>query len=386
MSVTWMSGSVTACGVATNGQGGATCTYTIPATPAGQYTFTGSDSSPHTATAMFVVDPTLTASNTSGLVDTTVTFSGTSYAASSSVSVTWSGGTACTSTTNTAGDFSCTYMIPAGTVGGTYTFTGTDGSSNRATVSFTDTPRMKISADSGSVGKTITFKGTGFAVNSSVAVDWASGQACNTTTSSTGTFSCSLKIPATTDGSYLFNATDANFNSALASYKVTPKLTATPTSGTVGSSTIFSGTGYTGHSAITVSWSGGTACSSTTSGVGSFACSFTVPATAAGLYSFTGTDASSKKASATYTVDPKLTDSPTSGPTGTTVTFTGTGYAGTSAVTVSWSGGTACTAITSVAGNFSCTFAIPTGTTTGSYTFTGTDAQSNTATVSFKVT
>ncbi len=384
--ITWMSGSVQACDVATNGQGSMSCTYVIPETPAGQYTFTGADNTPHTATAAFSVIPTLTASPASGLVGTLVTFNGTSYATSSSVTVTWTHGTACTATTSTAGAFSCSFTIPAYTVGGTYTFTGTDASSHKATAAFVDTPKLSISRSPNTVTKTVTFSGKGFNDSAPVTVTWSGGTACTATTSSTGGFSCTFKIPATPAGSYTFNATDENDNTAKVVLKVIPALTGTPTSGTVGSLVIFSGTGFAGSSKVNVTWVSGTACSAKSTKVGSFSCEFTIPQTANGMYTFTGTDAKGNAAATTYTVEADLTDSPVSGPVGTTVTFNGTGFAGASAVTVSWSGGTACLTITNVSGNFSCTFTIPAGTSSGTYTFTATDAQSNVAKASFDVT
>jgi hypothetical protein len=384
--VTWQAGSVTACHGGGSGVGSWSCTYTIPAgTSAGSYTFTGSDPYPHTATARFTVGPELTLNPPSGLVGSVVGINGTSYAASSSVIVQWSGGTACTSTTDAGGSFSCNFTVPSGTSGGVYTFTGTDSASNKATASFTDPARLSVTPLSDPVGKSVTFKGTGYAGGLSVLVNWSGGTACTATTNGAGVFSCTFRVPATPAGSYIFNGTDANTNTATAKFRIASRLVATPTSGTVGSVAIFSGTGYSARSSVTVGWTGGTACTATTSAVGSFSCTFTLPQTAGQLYTFTATDTSSRKATTTFTVNPSLKSSPSSGPTGTSITFNGTGYAGSSAVTVSWTNGTACLAITNTAGSFNCTFTIPAGTALGSYVFTATDASFDVATVTFKV-
>jgi hypothetical protein len=85
------------------------------------------------------------------------------------------------------------------------------------------------------------------------------------------------------------------------------------------------------------------------------------------------------------TVVPRLALGSSSGHVGTTLTFEGAGFAGSAEVWLTWAEGTICTTTTSDVGSFSCGFAVP-AQAAGTYTFEGTDAASNTASVSFKIT
>ncbi len=94
-----------------------------------------------------------------------------------------------------------------------------------------------------------------------------------------------------------------------------------------------------------------------------------------------------------FTVIPQLIIAPTSGPAGTPVTFSWTGYDGYCqycgiATTVTWIGGsvTVCSISNNVQGSGSCTYTIPAGTPVGSYLFTGADNTPHTATTTFIVT
>jgi hypothetical protein len=390
--VTWMAGALSACGAGGSGDGSWSCTYTIPAsTPAGAYNFTGSDPTPHSAIAVFQVVPVLTDSPASGLVGTLVTFNGTSFAANSTVTVRWPSGTACSGTSDGSGDVNCSFTIPGGTLGGTYTFQATDSAGHSAVVRFTSPARVSVSVASGSAGAKVTFSGRGFAGGVSLSVNWSGGVACTAVTTSAGSFGCTFRVPAVPGGEYTFTATDSNLDEARTSFRIVPHLAATPGSGPVGSIAIFSGTGYSRTASVWVNWTdgngtSGTACTATTTRVGNFACSFTVPMTAAGLYTFTANDSIGRSAAGTFTVTPLLGDSPASGSPGTAVTFTGNGFAGTSGVQLNWSGGTVCTTSTNASGGFSCTFTIPTGTALGTYTFLATDALGDSASVKFTVT
>ncbi|MCI4368634.1 MAG: hypothetical protein L3K09_03620, partial [Thermoplasmata archaeon] len=342
-SVTWKAASVTACYGFGSSIGSFGCSYQIPAgTPTGSFTFTASDPTPNTATAKFKVTytPVLSVSPGSGHGGSTITFKGTSYAKNSSATVNWSEGTACNSTTDSAGSFSCSYAIPFTYFGG-HVFSAVDGNGGLANATFTMVQRLTVSPTSGPAGTIVTFNGTGFVAtciqwycNTQYPVSWMAGSvvACYGFGSSIGSFSCTYTIPAgTTTGSYTFSGSDPTPNTATAKFKVTytPGLTVTPASGFGGTTVTFKGTSYAKNSAVTVSWSGGTACNATTSSLGSFSCTYTVPFTYVGPHPFSASDSGGGLANATFTMVQRLTVSPTSGPAGTIVTFNGTGYVAT---------------------------------------------------------
>jgi hypothetical protein len=175
--------------------------------------------------------------------------------------------------------------------------------------------------------------------------------------------------------------------------KAPPQITLNPTSGQVGDSVSISGSGFAASSAITATFGGSAVTLSgttTTDADGAFTgATFTVPASTAGGHTVEVTDASSNFADATFTVTPKITLNPTSGPVGTTVTVTGTGFAGTSTVTIKFDGVTQTTVpptvTTSAVGSFTCTFNVPSA-SLGPHTVSATDAAANAASATFTVT
>ncbi|HTP55013.1 MAG TPA: hypothetical protein VML94_08680 [Thermoplasmata archaeon] len=381
--------SVTACTAESSPTGSFTCSFSVPNVPSGAYTFSATQGSGAT-TVVFTVRSSVAASPTDGPVGTTVTFTGAGYRGLYRIDVNWTSGVACSQTTSTVGTFSCGFTLPA-TPYGVHTFFANDtpwtvgGDSAQAT--FTVTPQLTVAPVSGPVGTLLEFNGTGFNRSSGVAVTWAAGPVCTATTSTAGSFQCTVSLPAATFGSHLFTATDGMGHTASASFSVTPQLIASPSSGLVGTAVTFAGTGYASTVSVTVSWSDGTACSNTTSASGGFSCKYTIPiGTPGGVYPFTGADGVGDDAIATFTVSTSLTVSPTKGVAGTPVTFAGTGYAASSALTVTWAAGTACSTTTSVSGTFSCPYTIPPSTTGGSYTFTALDGADDTATTAFVVT
>jgi hypothetical protein len=381
LTITW--GEGTACTTTTNPLGSFSCTYTLPSSPAGAHSFTGSDAGGAAAVATFTVTPQLSIDLTSGPVGTALTFTADGFAAGSTLGITWLGGTVCTGTTDADGELSCPYTIPATAPGG-YLFTAKDGASNSAVAAFTIVPLLTVGPVSGPVGTTVTFTGTNFAVDSSVSVTEGGTTLCTTTTNGTGAFACTAVVPPSTAGSHVFTATDGSGNAASTSFTVTSHLSVSAGTDPVGATITFDGTGYAASELVTVSWIDGVACSATTNANGSFGCSYVLPATTAGAQVFTGADPTGDSATTTVTVTSVLTVSPGSGPVGGTITLTGTGYAGSSAVVVTWAGGTACSTTTSAAGSFSCTLKIPL-VTAGSYSFVATDHASDSASALFSV-
>ncbi len=407
VTVSWNQG--TACTATTSGTGTFTCTFTIPAAPTGAQTFTGTDQSSDAATTNFSVTPQLTASPTSGPSGSQVTFTLTGFDANEcsgygcpgQVHITWQSGalTACYANTNGQGSGSCTATIPQGTSPAAYTFTATDTSTHTATTTFTVsyTPVLTVSPVSGNVGTLLTFSGSSYAPSSPMTVSWNQGTACTATTSGTGAFTCTYTIPAAPTGAQIFTGVDGNSGSASASFTVTPQLTVNPTSGPSGTLVTFTLTGFDANECsgygcpgqVHITWQSGalTACSANTNGQGSGSCTATIPqGTSPAAYTFTATDTSTHTATTTFTVSytPVLTVSPVSGNVGTLLTFSGSSYAPSSPITVSWNQGTACTATTDGTGAFTCTFTIPAA-PVGGQSFTGVDSQSGTASATFTV-
>ncbi len=108
--------------------------FAVPIVPAGPYTVSATDGgSPvtHTASATFTVFPRMGLSRTSGPAGTTVNVIGGGFAASSAVTITYDGVAIATPTTDAAGRFASSFVIPA-QVDGFHALTATDASGNSA--------------------------------------------------------------------------------------------------------------------------------------------------------------------------------------------------------------------------------------------------------------
>ncbi len=370
------------CSALADAAGAFSCSYTIPASGAGTYSFTGASSPKIEANATFTVLSALTLRPSSGPVETTVEISATGLAASASVNIDWSGGTACTGTSSSTGAFSCAFALPASPAG-TYVFSAVVASVTVATATFVLTPSLSVSPTSGPVGTSLTFDAYGFGSARPINITSSLGTACSGTTLSDGSYSCSYSLPSAPSGSYTFTALDSLGNEATVSFGVGAVLSVTPAKGPVGTPIAFLATGFAASTSMTIGWSGGTVCMGTTGPAGRFSCNTTMPAAPLGATPFTATAGPST--SATFTVVPSLAVSPASGGAGTSATFYGKGFPATTGVTVSWSGPTTCSATTQGNGSFSCAVAIPSDTAGAVYVFTARDDAGDQATVSFTV-
>src|SRR5437879_972833 len=111
--------------------------------------------------------PTLTASPSTVAAGNVVTFTGTGFNPSQTITLSSSGtGTSIASTTSdTAGAFSVSWTVPAGTAAGTYTITAADQSGLTASTTLTVTSSsafLSVSPTSVTAGQPVTFTGSGF--------------------------------------------------------------------------------------------------------------------------------------------------------------------------------------------------------------------------------
>ncbi len=389
VTVAWGNGNGTvACSATASVNGGANCSYALPSTPAGTYTFVGTDPDQDMASVAFLVVPSLSVTPTSGLAGTIAKFTGLGFGAKTLLNVTSSLGVACGQvTTNTTGGFVCTYTVPSAP-SGVYLFKAVDTSSNAAETNFTVQPALTASSLQGIVGQLVTFTGAGFAAGKIANVSWSpsgtSEVACSGTVSGSGSFSCTYSLPAIVTGTYTFKASTGSGASASLNFLVVPSLSVSPAAGPVGTAVTFYGRGYASGILVAVTGLGLTACSGTTGSNGSFDCPYSMPDVASGVHEFTGTY-SSLSATTNFTVRSVLTVAPRSGAVGTTVTLNGTGFAASTEVTVSSALGTACQVPSASSGDLSCTYLIPSG-PAGTYTFIASVGGTPVATANFTLT
>ena len=415
-SVEWYRSSSSTCNAGSTDTGMSGLTFTPSTVSAGTtwYCAVVSDSgvsgyhSASNAVEVTVTTPAITVSPTQGPVGATVTVSGTGFSVSSTLSslvfdgVTISTCTSGSFTTSAAGSFSCTFKVPSGTSG--TSVVATDAAGPTATGTFTVTTlTVGVTPGQGPVGAMVTVSGTGFSVSSTVGlvVDNVVITSCTSgslTTSATGSFSCTLKVPSGTSGTTV-TATDVGGQYVTGTFTVTtPRITVSPMSGAVGSTVTVSGTGFSVSNTVGLVFDGVTVSSCpiggglSASGTGAFSCTFAVPSGTSGT-TVTATDVGGQTAAGTFTVftvgAPSITVTPGQGPVGATVTVAGTSFTASSVVKLDFDGVmikkcTSGSLTTSGTGTFSCTFLVPKG--TSGTTVTATDVSSKTATGSFTVT
>ncbi len=258
-----------------------------------------------------------------------------------------------------------------------------------------------ISPNSGPPGSTATVSGSGFTPGATVRVLWDSLSGpqigSNTADGSGNLPNTSVTIPAATAGSYNVFASDGT-NSASTTFTIPFSLNLNPSSGAPGSSVAVSGSGYAAGEIVSVAWDtlSNQLATATADGHGSFSASLTVPANAAaGNHVVLAAGQNSHFSQATtFTVNASantggasISISPPSGPAGSQVAVSGSGFVAGEQVNLTIDGASL-TSVTSDSNSaFSLNVTLPSGLSNGAHTIAASGASSNrSASVVFTVT
>ncbi len=206
---------------------------------------------------------------------------------------------------------------------------------------------------------------------------------------------CSFQVPPATYGTHAVTVTDGNGNSGVATFFVTPSLSLSQNAGPVGTVVTAAGTGFSGGASYQIFWTTGSGsqvviASGTTDGTGSFTVTFTIPQDVAGGHAVKAIDANGVYSQVTYTITSLLAISPQAGTVGTAFTGTGTGFAASSTVTITWDSGMPSQAVyptvtSNALGSLSFgPFMVPPS-PFGTNTVTATDGSGNTYSAAFTV-
>lgn len=340
--------------------------------------------------AVGIIDITAPAGNY-GPVGTVVTLTCTGFTVGQPYTVSF-GGTAMTTGTTGTSPFTATFTVPS-RVRGDYTVAISVTGDTSNTETFSVVPEITFTPiTSVHVGDTVTVAGTGFAASISITVRYDSTSMGTTTTNSSGVFSSfTFTVPACTEGNHALKAeeTSAITNYDTETVEVDPKITINPTTGSVGDTITVTGNGFDGSSSLTIYFDTTTMTTASTNSSGTLSsATFVVPSTSRGTHTVKVQDAGSNYATTTFSVSTKITINPASGPSGTTVTVTGTGFAGSSTVTITYAGTAVVTnpssVVTGSTGGFTATFVVPVS-PVGTYVVSA-SAGSDTATANFQST
>ncbi len=358
---------------------------------------------------------TLTLTPASGAVGTLVTASGyvstLTYGtyANIPVTLTFAGLLVASTSTNTSGYFSATFVVPSAVTGAQivtaasaiYGFT----SSQMFYVTSGSSTALTLAPSSGAAGSLVTASGYvpnttyGAYANIPIVITFAGIQVASATTDSTGYFTTAFVVPNGLSGVQTVTATSAYYGfsaSQVFTLGSSTGLTLTPSSGIVGTSVTASGYvttstyGTYNFIQITITFGSTQVASTMTNSIGYYSATFSVPSGVSGSQTVTATSASyGFTAAQIFTVvSPNITLSSTTAVPGTLVTVTGGGFTPSEAVTLSWSNGTSAGSATADAsGNFTATATVPTGLTSTSVTISAIGASSQmTATAALTLT
>lgn len=245
---------------------------------------------------------------------------------------------------------------------------------------FTVKPKLVVTPTSGQAGTEVTINGTGFAYRNGIIL-FFNGVAVQSTdftwvteptykrTTNLGSFTLTMPIPSgLATGTYVIKAEDEDSSSiyAQANFEVllNSVLTISANTGNVGDSVTVTGTNFTPNASVNILFDTQAVATVTTDALGNFSQQITVPAAVCGAHLIkVGTIQQA------YTVTPTMTMDKSQGIAGTTVTLTGKGFAGGTAITALF-GTTAITltpAVTDATGGFTASFTVPAA-ATGTYT------------------
>ncbi len=331
---------------------------------------------------------TIMLSPASGTASTTVSVTGYTFTAyiGQPVYILFNYNYVAAATVIAGGSFTTAFVVPAAyttamTVPVTvqHTTPTYDASKQIAVAYFTVTARqITISPSSGYVGDTVTVSGSGFNPSLSVTIYFDTTAVRTVTATATGTFSgATFTVPESYRGTHTVKGSDVSGYSPSVNFTVSPKITVTPASGVVGDTVTINGTGFAASSSIIFSFDAQSVSASTTTTNGSFTNNtFAIPASSRESHTIKAQDASANYATATFTVGHKITITPTSGSSLTTVTVSGTGFSASRTITIKYNAvpvtTSPATITTDATGSFTASFDVPFG-LAGTYSVEATD-------------
>ena len=334
------------CPLATNTRGAFTCSWTVSGDPNGTYQLNVTDSQGLEAQGVVRVGPVLEVLPASGVYPASIQLVGAGYAAGSPMTASFpsawvfSSPPTCPSNALSTGNFSCGPLSVPPAPNGTYPITAQDAEGNAATGYFSLGSGLTASLGTARVGQVEVFSGTGFSPSVSVRVASSGlpGSSCQGSSNGQGSFQCSVKVPATPGGTYVFTASDG-VHQASTSVVVGGNVTLGSWAGTVGSNVSVLLTGFGASAAVSVTFSpeysffvgtdSQTVCTGTTGTNGTLACLFSVPAVIMGGGNVTAKESASGEvayAAHPYRVAPSLSVAPGVIAPGENLTVQGSGF------------------------------------------------------------
>ncbi len=378
-------------------------TFTVPEAARGKHKITmkvGDDSFWNE----FTIVPSISLSANEGIVGSNLAVTGKGFGSNESgITITYDDSPAETGVTaSSKGSWESTFKVPASSRGEHIIDAGgTTPATEVNDQTFAVTPQISITPTSGWVGTVISIAGTGFSsaeTNITVTYD---GLAAKTGINSdiTGSWQSSFSIFTSAKGSHKIDAYGAvtpEADVAEVTFIVSPAIRLGLVSGHLGGairagdSLWVSGVGFeTNEAGIQVTFDGTLVISGLIADArGSWSAQLAVPPSTSGEHTVDASGNTTKGADvadATIVISPQIEINPTSGAVGDDIVITGTGFAGSQLITISYDGSHVSTdSATDAKGSFTASFSIPKS-QAGDHTVTIADATTSVVSTSLSV-
>jgi hypothetical protein len=336
---------------------------TVPSATIGQHIFSVKDINGSSNDISFTtIEPLLTLSPNSGHVGDSILVSGSGFKANTAVTILFDTSTAGTVTADGNGSFTAIKVVVPGSQAGTHKLSGRDSLGSSREIDFiTLAPEISLSLNEGRVGDQIFVNGRGFA-SGTVSVQLDGTTFVNISVSTSGTFSnLPVNVPAGYRGGHLITGKDNINVSSGISFNIIQKINVSSTTGTTGEQITIQGEGFARESTIVVDFDGNEVKANIVSDpAGSFSYIFEIPEAPAGKHTIHVKDKAGNEDALRITVTERLIITPDSGPSGTVIEVTGTGFGPQAPVTITFDGSKITNGITtSVNGSFYTSFKVP---------------------------
>ncbi len=149
----------------------------------------------------------------------------------------------------TAGGRTLEFYLPEATKGNHTVYLADSTYASKASATFEVFPSVKINPEEGPVGTNVTLNGYGFAASQQLKIFFNGVELASKTADSKGSWTLNCTMPDTPAGGYTFDIKALEGAGLWVTwvskyFKVTPKITVTPGSGTVGQTVEVKGTGF----------------------------------------------------------------------------------------------------------------------------------------------
>jgi len=344
----------------TNSKGSFSVKFSIPESSYGSHEVTADDGTNRLSISISVKQ-SATISPKSGPVDTKLNVTGTGFRDDRPITITFDGDEVDTSPasvdTDEYGSFTASFQVPT-CVNGTVEIVASDGKYT-ATAEFTIRAHIALDPVSANVGDTVSINGNGFRANRVIMLTFDNEEVgsipATIRSDSLGCFEVDFTVPPSTSGIHEIRADD-DAEVAEVNWTTLSTISLNPTGGPINAEVTIEGTGFGSNRVMAIEFDDDHVRTSATDAKGSFTTQFVVPELESGEYNVTASD-SVTTAGAVFTVTTSIEVAPVTGHVGTTITVTGTGFAG--AVTVKYDELVVATTTADTSGAFAISFNAP---------------------------